>query len=44
MTIFDKIIIKLFFGTFEKVYKKGLSDAFNFTKFSNVFYRNDNIK
>lgn len=30
MNIFEKLIMKLFKRTFEKVYKMGLTDSFNF--------------
>ncbi len=36
MTMFDKIIIKLFKKTFEKVYKLGITDVFNFLMNDNI--------
>lgn len=30
LNIIEKLLIKIFWGTFDKVYKKGLSDTLNF--------------
>lgn len=30
LNIIERLIIKIFWGTFDKIYKKGLSDTFNF--------------
>lgn len=41
MKLFEKILIKVFFKTFEKVYKMGMTDAFNFLQyFSSISHKN----
>ena len=38
MTLFNKIIIKLFKKTFEKVYRLGMADTFNFIINDNIVW------
>lgn len=34
LNLFEKLILKIFSKTFEKVYKQGLTDSFNFVSAS----------
>lgn len=43
MKPFEKILIKIFFKTFEKVYKIGMTDAFNFIMNDNIMRVIDNM-